>query len=58
MFTHDTMNNLRRRCSLPGDQRSRRWQIKTAFTGRRYLVRNLDTGKYRVVPRDGMHSLY
>lgn len=58
MFVSDTMNNVRRLCSLPGDVRPRRWVVRTAVAGYRYLVRNVDTGEYRVTRQDDMRSLY
>ena len=58
VFVLDSMNNVRRFCSIPGDVRARRWRVRTAMTDRRYLVRNVDTGEYRAVPVRIMGNLY
>lgn len=58
MFTEDRFNNIGRLCSLHGDTVSRRWRVKTAVVGYRYLVRHLDSGEHRVVDSNRMTSLY
>ncbi len=58
MFVADRFNNVGRRCSLRGDLQSRRWKVRTAVAGYRYLVRNCDTREYRVVTSREMTSLY
>jgi hypothetical protein len=64
MFTIDRFNNVGRRCNLNGDHSGyRRWAVRTAVTGTpsdysRYMVRNLDTGEYRVVATALMSALY
>jgi len=62
MFVADTMNNVRRLCSLPGDRKSRRWQVKNAMETKQdrfaYLVKNLDTNEFRCVTSKQMTSLY
>lgn len=65
MFVQDMFNNVGRHCSIPGDgnSRPRRWQVRAAVKRNadgwtRYLVKNVDTGRFRVVPLRDMHSLY
>lgn len=58
MFIVDTANNLRRLCTPPGDAHGRRWRVRTAVHSGRYLVRHLDTNRYRVVSTASMQNLW
>jgi hypothetical protein len=58
MFVPDLHNNRGRLCSLPGDTVPRRWLVRNAVSGGRYLVRHVGTGRCRVVPHRSMSSLY
>lgn len=58
MFVQDGMNNLRRLCSLRGTDTGRRWQVRAAVAGGRYLVRHVDSGEHRVVLHSLMTNLY
>ncbi|MGW5054745.1 hypothetical protein [Actinokineospora sp. NPDC004072] len=58
VFVVDRFNNVGRFCSIPGDVRSRRWRVYRAVSGWRYMVRNVDTGRFRVVQHRAMSSVY
>lgn len=58
MFTADESDNLHRYCSLAGDEKSRRWQVRSAMSDTRFAVANVDTGEVRSVYLREMHNLY
>lgn len=54
---------MNRRCSLPHDTVSRRWQVMAAVERqsnvvRHYLVQHLDSRDVRIVSADQLTSLY
>lgn len=58
MFTADETNNLHRYCSLSGDEKPRRWQVRSAMPDEQFAVANVDTGEVRAVYLRDMHNLY
>lgn len=61
--TGDLHNNVGRCASLPGDTNARQWRIETPLRARgegttNYIVRNMTSGRYRVVSLTDMGSLY
>lgn len=58
MFTRDEANNLHRYCTLKGDEKPRRWQVRSAMSDNRYAVANVDTGVVEAVYVHEMHNLY
>ena len=57
MFETDAHNNIGRFCAVRGNG-GRKWRVKTAVKGGRYLVRDVVTGQHRVVSHRSMTSLY
>lgn len=59
-FCRDDLNNIGRHFDLGGDKVSnpRAWKVKRAMTNHHYLVMNVDTKVWKVIPRDKMHNLY
>lgn len=58
MFVPDTMNNVRRLCTVRSRSGHRVWVVKVAVSNGRYLVRNSVTGEHLTVSRDDITSLY
>lgn len=58
MFIGDETNNLHRHCSLKGDEKPRRWQVRSAMVDGQYAVANIDTGEVEMVRLKDMHNLY
>lgn len=58
MFTADEANNLHRYCTLSGDEKPRRWQVRSAMVDTQFAVANVDTGEVRDVYLHEMHNLY
>lgn len=59
MFVPDLHNNIGRWCSVnDGARAGRVWRVRTAVTGRRYLVRNVETGEFRTVSNRVLSNLY
>jgi hypothetical protein len=61
--TGDLHNNVGRCASLPGDSNARQWRVETPLRARgegttNYIVRNVTSGRYRVVALTEMGSLY
>lgn len=61
--TGDLHNNVGRCASLPGDSNARQWRIEVPLQRRgegttNYIVRNVTSGRYRVVKLTDMGSLY
>lgn len=61
--TGDLHNNVGRCASLPGDSNARQWRVETPLWvpgegTTNYIVRHVVSGAYRVVPLNGMGSLY
>lgn len=53
----DTLNNLHRYCALPGDTKSRQWQVIAVRDGR-HMVRHRVTGECRPVWVSEMRGLH
>lgn len=58
MFTRDEVNMLHRHCTLAGDKKPRRWQVRSAMSDARFALANVDTGEVRSVYLCEMHNLY
>lgn len=60
----DNFNNVGRRCTLAGDKNGRLWSVQTPLRMRgsehvsSYILRNVVSGRYRVVPSRDMGDLY
>lgn len=58
MFAVDIFNNVKRHCTLPGDEKSRRWVVRNYMVNGKYLLQNIDTKEYRTSFSKYMMNLY